>query len=380
MISPLLLMILANVTNASRGDWNHCNRLFSDNFPMIPYRNPCIYKVNSCCNLFECNEITVMLDITDEAGATEDGVAGATEAQDIDAQINEDGSVSLVSAGADGEQTGSPTDSGDGNTLDARTQGILDSGRTRIKNLPEADRLVVAYASAHNIPLSQAQSELGGGQGQAEQPQGEPQDQYRPDQALDQVNEEITSLDKEITEARAEGELEKADELMQKRFDLQENKLHAQMDIREADASASAHEEQQFSTAWDDAADSAVDMYPQLENEDSDLFNAVQEQYERLVATDDPALGNPNWPYEAAAVAASQMGVLSRAQQEAAAPGTPQSPFGNRRPTSATPSSGSRGTSGANPLGSPGTVDLSNLTADSGQELLKKLGRGIHDS
>ena len=323
-----------------------------------------------------------MLQSNDEAGATEDVAAGAAEAQDIDAQINEDGSVSLVTAGADGEPTESPTDSGDGNTLDARTQGILDSGRTRIKNLPEADRLVVAYASAHNIPLSQAQTELGGGQQQANQPQGEGSDeqQYRPDQALTEANEQIASLDKEISEARAEGELEKADELMQQRFDLQENKINAQMDLREADASASAHQEQQFSTAWDDAADSAVDMYPQLENEDSDLFNAVQEQYERLVATDDPALGNPNWPYEAAAVAASQMGVLSRAQQEAAAPGTPQSQYGNRRPTSATPSSGSRGTSGANPLGVPGTVDLSNLTADSGQDLLKKLGRGIHDS
>ena len=322
-----------------------------------------------------------MLPSNEEAGATEDVAAGAAEAQtDIDAQVNEDGSVSLISAGAEQEPAESPADQGDGNTLDARTQGILDSGRTRIKNLPEADRLVVAYASAHNIPLSQAQSELGGGQqAAADQPQGEPQDQYRPDQALEQVNEAISSLDKEITEARAEGELEKADELMQKRFDLQEDKLNAQMDIREADASASAHEEQQFSSAWDNAADQAVDMYPQLENEDSDLFNAVQEQYERLVATDDPALGNPNWPYEAAAVAASQMGILSKAQQEAQ-PGTSQSPYGNRRPTTATPSSGARGTSGANPLGVPGTVDLSNLTADSGQDLLRKLGRGIHDS
>ena len=323
-----------------------------------------------------------MLTNTDEAGATEDGVAGATEAQDIDAQVNEDGSVSLITAGAENQEQEPPTEPGDGNTLDARTQGILDSGRTRIKNLPEADRLVVAYASAHNIPLSQAQSELGGGQqGQAEQPQGEnSDDQYRPDQALAQVNEKITSLDKEISEARAEGELEKADTLMQKRFDLQENKLNAQMDIREADASTSAVEQQQFSSAWDNAADQAVDMYPQLENEDSDLFNAVQEQYERLVATDDPALGNPNWPYEAAAVAASQMGVLSKTQQETAAPGTPPTPYGNRRPTSATPSSGSRGTSGANPLGVPGTVDLSNLTADSGQALLRKIGRGVNDS
>jgi len=323
-----------------------------------------------------------MLPSNEEAGATEDVAAGAAEAQtDIDAQVNEDGSVSLISAGAEQEPAESPTDQGDGNTLDARTQGILDSGRTRIKNLPEADRLVVAYASAHNIPLSQAQTELGGGQQQAEQFQGEdPGQQYVPDQALIKANEAITSLDKEISEARAEGELERADELMQKRFDLQEDKLNAQMDIREADASASAHEQQQFSSAWDNAADQAVDMYPQLENEDSDLFNAVQEQYERLVATDDPALGNPNWPYEAAAVAASQMGVLSKAQQESAAPGTPQSPYGNRRPTSATPSSGARGTSGANPLGVPGTVDLSNLTADSGQDLLRKLGRGIHDS
>lgn len=349
---------------------------------MIAYNTPCIYKVNSCCNLFECNEITVMLQSNHEAGATDDVAAGAAEAQaNIDAQVNEDGSVSLITAGAENQEQDPPTESGDGNTLDARTQGILDSGRTRIKNLPEADRLVVAYASAHNIPLSQAQSELGGGQqGPAEQLQGEPQDQYRPDQALDQVTEDIASLDKEITEARAEGELEKADALMQRRFDLQENKLNAQMDLREADASASAQEQQQFSSEWDNAADQAVDMYPQLENEDSDLFNAVQEQYERLVATDDPALGNPNWPYEAAAVAASQMGVLSKAQQEAAAPGTPQGPYGNRRPTTATPSSGARGTSGANPLGSPGTVDLSNLTADSGQELLRRIGRGVTDS
>ena len=43
-----------------------------------------------------------MLPSNQEAGATDDVAAGAAEAQtNIDAQINEDGSVSLVSAGAE---------------------------------------------------------------------------------------------------------------------------------------------------------------------------------------------------------------------------------------------------------------------------------------
>ena len=68
-----------------------------------------------------------MLPSNQEAGATEDGAAGAAEAQtNIDAQINEDGSVSLVSAGAEEKAADNPTASDDGNTLDARTQGILD--------------------------------------------------------------------------------------------------------------------------------------------------------------------------------------------------------------------------------------------------------------
>lgn len=302
--------------------------------------------------------------------------AGAEVGTDLDIQVNEDGSVDLFDAGASEEAIENSEQLDENGELDARTQGILDSGRTRIKNLPEADRLVVAYASAHNISLSEAQSQLGGNQHQAEEDFVQDAPTSNAEEVLEGINTQISDIDKQIGELRAEGELEQADALLQQRFDLQEQKINAQMDIREAQQTATAQEQQQFTSSWDDAADKALDLYPDLEDENSELFNLVQSKYDALKASNDPSLHNADWPFQAAAVAAAELGITSSNAQ----PAQPDSPFGNRRrPTNATPTSGSRTASGATPLGMPGTVDLSNMSADQGQELLKKIGRGLYD-
>ena len=302
--------------------------------------------------------------------------AGAGVGTDLDIQVNEDGSVDLYDAGASEAAVDNSEQLDENGELDARTQGILDSGRTRIKNLPEADRLVVAYASAHNISLSEAQSQLGGNQSQAQEDFVQDAPTSDAEEVLDGINTQISDLDRQIGELRAEGELEQADALLQQRFDLQEQKINAQMDIREAQQTATAEEQQAFTKSWDDAADKALDLYPDLEDENSELFNLVQSKYDALKASNDPSLHNADWPFQAAAVAAAELGVTSSKAQ----PAQPDSPFGNRRrPTNATPTSGSRTASGATPLGMPGAVDLSNMSADQGQELLKKIGRGLYD-
>ena len=302
--------------------------------------------------------------------------AGAGVGTDLDIQVNEDGSVDLYDAGASEAAVDNSEQLDENGELDARTQGILDSGRTRIKNLPEADRLVVAYASAHNISLSEAQSQLGGNQSQAQEDFVQDAPTSDAEEVLDGINTQISDLDRQIGELRAEGELEQADALLQQRFDLQEQKINAQMDIREAQQTATAEEQQAFTKSWDDAADKALDLYPDLEDENSELFNLVQSKYDALKASNDPSLHNADWPFQAAAVAAAELGVTSSTAQ----PAQPDSPFGNRRrPTNATPTSGSRTASGATPLGMPGAVDLSNMSADQGQELLKKIGRGLYD-
>ena len=314
----------------------------------------------------------------DSAGAENNSSdsAGAGVGTDLDIQVNEDGSVDLYDAGASEAAEANSEQLDENGELDARTQGILDSGRTRIKNLPEADRLVVAYASAHNISLSEAQSQLGGNQSQAQEDFVQDAPTSDAEEVLDGINTQISDLDRQIGELRAEGELEQADALLQQRFDLQEQKINAQMDIREAQQTASAEEQQAFTKSWDDAADKALDLYPDLEDENSELFNLVQSKYDALKASNDPSLHNADWPFQAAAVAAAELGVTSSKAQ----PAQPDSPFGNRRrPTNATPTSGSRTASGATPLGMPGTVDLSNMSADQGQELLKKIGRGLYD-
>lgn len=301
--------------------------------------------------------------------------AGAEVGTNLDIQVNEDGSVDLFDAGASGAAIENSEQLDENGELDARTQGILDSGRTRIKNLPEADRLVVAYASAHNISLSEAQSQLGGNQQQAEEDFVQDAPTFDAEEVLDGINTQISALDKQIGELRAEGELEEADALLQERFDLQEQKINAQMDIREAQQTATAQEQQQFTSSWDDAADKALDLYPDLEDENSELFNLVQSKYDALKASNDPSLHNADWPFQAAAVAAAELGITSSNAQ----PAQPDSPFGNRRrPTNATPTSGSRTASGATPMNS-GAIDFSKMTADQGQELLKKIGRGLYD-
>lgn len=303
--------------------------------------------------------------------------AGAEVGNNLDIQVNDDGSVDLYDAGASKETPPPLEESEENGELDARTQGILDSGRTRIKNLPEADRLVVAYASAHNISLSEAQSQLGGNQQQVQQDSVQDSIPSSAEEALDGINTQISDLDKQIGELRAEGELEQADALLQRRFDLQEQKINAQMDIREAQQHASAEEQQAFTRSWDDAADKALDLYPDLEDENSELFNLVQSKYDALKAANDPSLHNADWPFQAAAVAAAELGISSSNAQPAQ---QPDSPFGNRRrPTNATPASGSRTASGAPPMDLPGAVDLSKMSADQGMELLKKIGRGLHE-
>jgi len=313
----------------------------------------------------------------DSAGAEQSSdSAGAEVGTDLDIQVNEDGSVDLYDAGASEEAVANSEQSDENGELDARTQGILDSGRTRIKNLPEADRLVVAYASAHNISLSEAQTQLGGNQQQAQEDYVLDTPTFQAEEMLGGINTQISDIDKQIGELRAEGELEQADALLQQRFDLQEQKINAQMDIREAQQTATAEEQQQFTSSWDNAADKALDLYPDLEDENSELFISVQNKYDALKASNDPSLQNADWPFQAAAVAAAELGLTSSKAQ----PVQPDSPFGNRRrPTNATPTSGSRTASGATPLGMPGTVDLSNMSADQGQELLKKIGRGLYD-
>ena len=315
----------------------------------------------------------------DSAGAENNSSdsAGAGVGTDLDIQVNEDGSVDLYDAGASEAAEANSDQLDENGELDARTQGILDSGRTRIKNLPEADRLVVAYASAHNISLSEAQSQLGGNQSQAQEDFVQDAPTSDAEEVLDGINTQISDLDRQIGELRAEGELEQADALLQQRFDLQEQKINAQMDIREAQQTATAEEQQAFTKSWDDAADKALDLYPDLEDENSELFNLVQSKYDALKASNDPSLHNADWPFQAAAVAAAEFGIASSNAQPAQ---QPDSPFGNRRrPTNATPTSGSRTASGATPLGMPGAVDLSNMSADQGQELLKKIGRGLYD-
>ena len=316
--------------------------------------------------------------INESAGAEKNsGSAGADSEQDIDFQVNEDGSVNLFDAGASEEaQTDSeqPDENGE---VDARTQGILDSGRTRIKNLPEPDRLVVAYASAHNISLSEAQSQLGGNQQQNQEETVQDTPASDAEQAIEGINTQITDIDKQISELRAEGELEQADALLQQRFDLQEQRIGAQMDIREAQQTATAEEQQQFTSSWDSAADKALDLYPDLSDENSDLFNLVQNKYDALKAANDPSLQNADWPFQAAAVAAAELGLTSSNAKPAQ---QPDNPFGNRkRPTNATPTSGSRTASGGPSMEMPGAVDLSRMSADQGMELLKKIGRNLHE-
>ena len=314
----------------------------------------------------------------DSAGAENNSSdsAGAGVGTDLDIQVNEDGSVDLYDAGASEAAEANSDQLDENGELDARTQGILDSGRTRIKNLPEADRLVVAYASAHNISLSEAQSQLGGNQSQAQEDFVQDAPTSDAEEVLDGINTQISDLDRQIGELRAEGELEQADALLQQRFDLQEQKINAQMDIREAQQTATAEEQQAFTKSWDDAADKALDLYPDLEDENSELFNLVQSKYDALKASNDPSLHNADWPFQAAAVAAAELGIASSNAQPAQ---QPDSPFGNRRrPTNATPTSGSRTASGATPLNS-GAIDFSKMTADQGQELLKKIGRGLYD-
>lgn len=302
--------------------------------------------------------------------------AGAEVETDLDIQVNEDGSVDVFDAGASEEAQTNPEQLDENGELDSRTQGILDSGRTRIKNLPEADRLVVAYASAHNISLSDAQAQLGGNQQQVQADSVQDAPSSSAEEALDGINTQISDLDSKIGELRAEGELEQADALLQQRFDLQELKINAQMDIREAQQTASAEEQQQFTSSWDNAADKALDLYPDLEDENSELFITVQNKYDALKAANDPSLQNADWPFQAAAVVAAELGIPSKNAQPAQ---QPDSPFGNRkRPTNATPTSGSRTASGAPPMGMPGAVDLSKMSADQGLELLKKIGRGMH--
>ena len=313
----------------------------------------------------------------DSAGAEKSSEsAGAESKQDIDVQVNEDGSVNLFDAGASEEAQTSSDQPDENGELDSRTQGILDSGRTRIKNLPEADRLVVAYASAHNISLSDAQSQLGGNQQQHQEESVQDAPASDAEQAIEGINTQITDIDKQIGELRAEGELEQADALLQQRFDLQEQRINAQMDIREAQQTATAEEQQQFTNSWDGAADKALDLYPDLSDENSDLFNLVQTKYDALKAANDPSLQNADWPFQAAAVAAAELGLTSTNAKPAQ---QPDNPFGNRkRPTNATPTSGSRTASGAPPMDA-GAIDFSKMTADQGQELLKKIGRGLHD-
>ena len=314
----------------------------------------------------------------ESAGAeTSSDSAGAEVGSNLDIQVNEDGSVDLYDAGASEETPPDLEEPEENSELDARTQGILDSGRTRIKNLPEADRLVVAYASAHNITLSEAQSQLGGNQQQVQADPVQDAPSSNAEEALTGINTQITDLDKQIGELRAEGELEQADALLQRRFDLQEQKINAQMDIREAQQNASAEEQQAFTRSWDDAADKALDLYPDLEDENSELFNLVQSKYDALKAANDSSLHNADWPFQAAAVAAAELGIASSKAQPAE---QPESPFGNRRrPTNATPTSGSRTASGGPPMDIAGTVDLSKMTADQGMDLLKKIGRGLHE-
>jgi len=225
--------------------------------------------------------------------------------------------------------------------------------------------------------LSEAQSQLGGNQQQVQADPVQDAPSSNAEEALTGINTQITDLDKQIGELRAEGELEQADALLQRRFDLQEQKINAQMDIREAQQTASAEEQQQFTRSWDDAADKALDLYPDLEDENSELFNLVQSKYDSLKATNDPSLHNADWPFQAAAVAAAELGIASSKAQPAE---QPESPFGNRRrPTNATPTSGSRTASGGPPMDIAGTVDLSKMTADQGMDLLKKIGRGLHE-
>jgi hypothetical protein len=303
--------------------------------------------------------------------------AGADSEQDIDFQVNDDGSVDLFDAGAPEEAQSTEEQPDENGELDSRTQGILDSGRTRIKNLPEADRLLVAYASAHNISLSDAQSQLGGNQQQAQAETVQDAPASSAEQAIEGINTQITDIDKQISELRAEGELEQADALLQKRFDLQEQRINAQMDIREAQQTATAEEQQQFTRSWDSAADKALDLYPDLSDENSELFNLVQDKYDALKAANDPSLQNADWPFQAAAVAAAELGLASTNAQPAT---QPDNPFGNRRrPTNATPTSGSRTANSGPPMGMPGAVDLSRMSADQGMELLKKIGRGLHE-
>ena len=304
--------------------------------------------------------------------------AGAEVGTDIDVQVNEDGSVEFFDAGAQEQVEQSLEDKPqEQSELDARTQGILDSGRTRIKNLPDADQLVVAYASAHNISLQEAQSQLGGYQPQAQADSVQDDQPSDAELAFDDINTQITDIDLKISELRAEGELEQADALLQKRFDLQEQRINTQMDIREAQQSATAEEQQAFTRSWDDAADKAVDLYPDLEDESSELFQQVQTTYNALKAANDPALYNPEWPFQAAAVVAAELG-LSSANAQPVEPAN-ENPFANRRrPTSATPTRGSRSATGAPPMDT-GAIDFSKMTADQGAELLKKIGRGLHD-
>lgn len=304
--------------------------------------------------------------------------AGAEVGTDIDVQVNDDGSVEFFDAGAQEQAQQSVEDKPEEQSeLDARTQGILDSGRTRIKNLPDADQLVVAYASAHNISLQEAQSQLGGYQPQAQADSVQDDQPSDAELAFENINTQIQDIDSKISELRAEGELEQADALLQKRFDLQEKRINTQMDIREAQQSATAEEQQAFTRSWDDAADKAVDLYPDLEDESSELFQQVQTKYNALKATNDPALHNPEWPFQAAAVVAAELGLSSKNAQ----PVEPanENPFANRRrPTNATPTRGSRSATGAPPMDT-GAIDFSKMTADQGAELLKKIGRGMHD-
>ena len=137
----------------------------------------------------------------DSAGAENNSdSAGAGVGTDLDIQVNEDGSVDLFDAGASEAAVENSEQLDENGELDARTQGILDSGRTRIKNLPEADRLVVAYASAHNISLSEAQSQLGGNQSQAQEDFVQDAPTSDAEEVLDGINTQISDLDRQIGE------------------------------------------------------------------------------------------------------------------------------------------------------------------------------------
>jgi len=260
----------------------------------------------------------------DHGGGDDPGGDSGIDLSALEVETNEDGSPVFRHRSAPGQPGGG--DDGDGASLPARL---------RTRNLSIEDRAAIAYANEHGITITEAARALGEKFAPA---RPAPEEAPPPaDPELERYETEIGShaaeakgLEGRIAELvrkrqalRDEGEHpeadEVADEIATTRAALTEARLNQREATRERDGyrkeaesrrEAALHREREtaFRQAEARSLDAARDLYPELNDPNSELSRALAGEYEIRLASGDPLLANPDYPKLLAAAMAGEMG------------------------------------------------------------------------